>query len=67
MTYDDYIIQMEQQRLGPDCDCAEGECDACQDENCDCTRHEEDCEVCKTTRGCRCDTLYEDWKDRQYA
>lgn len=66
MDYDDYLIQMEQQRMGPDCDCLEGDCDACEEEDCNCERHEKDCSLCKTIRGCKCDRLYDEWRDSRY-
>jgi hypothetical protein len=64
VNYDDYMMLQEQRRLLHDCDC-ERECDLCYDEECECLGHQKDCQTCKTTRGCRCDSIYDSWRDEQ--
>ena len=63
MDYDDYLIWQEQRRFLYDCDCA-GDCDVCDDEECECLAHEKDCQTCNTQRGCRCDSIYAEWRDK---
>jgi hypothetical protein len=48
----------------PDFDC-ECESDHNDCDDCDCVGHIESCPSCDTAHGCRCDDMYEDWKDRQ--
>jgi hypothetical protein len=63
MDYDDYLAMQEERRFH-DCDC-NVDCDLCDDEECDCGAHQEDCGTCQTQRGCRCDSLYDSWRDEQ--
>jgi len=65
VDYDDYLIMQEEQRWGPDCDCDADDHDLCVDEECECLAHEKNCESCKTKRGCRCDQIYDEWRDEQ--
>lgn len=52
-----------------ECTCAPGilthwDCDEMQDEiECDCIGHVPSCGICNTSHGCRCDEIYEAWKD----
>lgn len=63
MDYDDYLMLQEERSLR-DCDC-DVDCDLCDDEECECNAHQEDCSTCETQRGCRCDSIYDDWRDEQ--
>ena len=63
MDYDTYLMIQEERRLRT-CDCAI-DCDLCHDEECDCDAHQEDCQTCNTQRGCRCDDIYDSWRDEQ--
>lgn len=45
-----------------DCEC-EDEHDYCEAERCECVGHEDDCSMCGTSHGCRCDDLYEKHRD----
>lgn len=50
---------------GFDCDCIDSDHDACDDKECECEGHDNGCPDCGVRRGCRCDDMYEAWKDRQ--
>lgn len=49
-----------------DCECTSWWCDSCDNEDCECVGHIEDCSICWTKRGCRCDDLYEASRERRY-
>ena len=65
MNYDDYIWQRVYQEES-ECTCSD-HCELCDDEECECDGHQEDCGLCQTTRGCRCDQIYDEWRDQQNA
>jgi hypothetical protein len=63
MDYDTYMMIQEDRRWH-DCAC-DIDCDLCENEECDCNAHQKDCSLCQTQKGCRCDSIYDTWRDSQ--
>lgn len=61
MDYDTYMM-LKAYKEELDCACAV-ECDLCDVEECDCGWHQKDCATCDTKRGCRCDEIYDTWRE----
>jgi hypothetical protein len=51
--------------FGSECECEEPH-DECEDESCECPEHDEGCDICRMEHGCRCDDMYEAYKERRW-
>ena len=58
----DYNMQPPEYPEGPECTCECGECETCEEEDCECKGHWTECSLCGTIY-CHCDDDYEKWKD----
>lgn len=63
MDYETYMM-IRTQREFDECECFT-DCDLCERKECGCGSHQKDCATCQTRRGCRCDQIYDEWRDEQ--